>query len=200
MRSALLSPRRVLWVCLIAAVFLFTGVVHAFAQVTRAQETAAVDVVSKWKIINTAIFAIGLGWLIWKYAPAFFNARSADIQKAIRDATGLKMEADLRYSEIDRKMATLAHEVRRMREEAAREMQREHERFRHQAQTEIAHIHHNVVAEIEAFRQQGVQQVRLRTAQLAMQLAERRLRERFRSGEPDDLLRDFIHLVEQGRN
>lgn len=183
-----------------AAVLLFLGTAQSFAQETKAQETAALDIVTRWKILNTAIFIIGLGWLLWKYAPAFFNARSADIQKAIKDATGLKIEADFRYSEIDRKLATLADEIRKMREEAGRELEREHERFRHESQAEIEHIHHNVAAEIEAFRQEGVNQVRQRTAQLSMQLAERQLQERFQSGEPEDLLYDFIHLIEQGKN
>lgn len=183
-----------------AAVLLFLGTAQSFAQETKAQETAALDIVTRWKILNTAIFLIGLGWLLWKYAPAFFNARSADIQKAIKDATGLKIEADFRYSEIDRKLATLADEIRKMREEAGRELEREHERFRHESQAEIEHIHHNVAAEIEAFRQEGVNQVRQRTAQLSMQLAERQLQERFQSGEPEDLLYDFIHLIEQGKN
>lgn len=171
-----------------------------FAQETRAQETAALDVVTKWKIINFLIFAVGLGWLLWKYAPAFFNARSADIQKAIEESTGLKIQADFRHSEIDRKMASLAEEIRRMRHESAREMERDHERFRHETQMEIQHIHNNVSAEIAAFRKQGIEQVRQRTTQLAVQLAERQLQDRFRTGEPEDLLHDFIHLVERGKN
>ncbi len=118
--------RRAFWVCLPIVILLLAGAPHALAQETAAQETAALDVVTRWKIINTALFVIGLGWFLWKYGPAFFNARSADIQKAIKDATGLKLEADFRYSEIDRKMATLADEVRRMREQASRELEREH--------------------------------------------------------------------------
>ena len=192
--------RRLFWFCLIVAALLFAGASHIVAQETAAQETAALDTVTKWKIINALIFAAGLGWFIWKYAPAFFNARSADIQKAIKDATGLKIEADFRYSEIDRKMATLADEIRRLREQSKIEMERDHERFRHETQAQIEHIHHNVSAEIDAFRQEGVQQVRRHTAQLALQSAERRLTQRFESGEPEDLLQDFIHLVERGKN
>jgi F-type H+-transporting ATPase subunit b len=199
-RGVPVSRRSLLRLCMLATLLFLAGVGHAFAQETQANETAALDVVTKWKIINTALFAVGLGWFLWKYAPAFFNARSADIQKAIKDATGLKIEADFRYSEIDRKIATLADEVRKMREEVRREMEREHERFRREAQAQIEHIYHNVAAEMEAFRQEGIRQVRQHTAQLAMQLAERELQERFQSGEPEDLLQDFIHLVEQGKN
>lgn len=200
MEGALGSRRSLLWACLVLGFLLLAGTSPVFAQQTREQETAGLDVVTRWKLINTAIFALGLGWFVWKFAPAFFHARSADIQKAIKDATGLKIEADFRYSEIDRKMATLGDEVKRMRAQAAQELEREHARFRQDAQREIEHIHHNVAAEIEAFREEGIYHLRQHTAQLALRLAERELQERFRSGEPEDLLRDFIHLVEQGKN
>jgi F-type H+-transporting ATPase subunit b len=191
--------RRWPYIISISIVLLILGVPHLLAQETQAQETAALDAVTRWKIINTAIFVAALGYFLWKYAPAFFNARSADIQKAIKDATGLKMEAEFRYSEIDRKMATLAEEVKKMRERAAGEMERQHERFRHETQSEITHIQHNVAAEIEAFRQQGMIQVRQRTAELALEQAEKRLRERSAFAEGDDSVEDFIHLVERGK-
>lgn len=183
----------------IATILLATAL-QLSAQETQAQETAALDTITKWKIANTAIFAILVGWFLWKYAPRFFNARSADIQKAIKDATGLKLEADYRYSEVDRKMASLGEEVNRLREQARREWEREHERLRQEADVEIEHIHHNVTNEIEAFRLEGVQRLRQHTARLSLELAERRLRHRFAEGEPADMLQNFIHLVERGKN
>ncbi len=183
-----------------AALFLSVGVINAHAQETRQQRIAALDVVTRWKIANTLIFAIGLGYLMVKYAPPFFNARSAEIQKAIKDATGLKIEAEFRYSEIDRKMATLAGEVRKLREQSATELEREHRLVQQDTEAEIEHIRHNIQAEIEAFRNEGIQQIRRHTAELALKLAEQRLRDRFTSGEPEDLFQDFVHLVERGKN
>jgi F-type H+-transporting ATPase subunit b len=170
------------------------------AQETAAQETAALDAVTKWKIINTAIFVVLVGWFLWKNAPRFFNARSADIQRAIKEATGLKLDADYRYSEVDRKMATLGEEVKRMRGEAQVEWQRERERLQREADSDINHIHQNVANEIEAFRLEATQTLRKHTARLALELAEQRLRNRFAHGQPDDLFRNFIHLVERGKN
>jgi F-type H+-transporting ATPase subunit b len=171
----------------------------AFLQVTR-EETAILDAVTRWKIINFALFLIGLGYLLWKFAPRFFNARSADIQKAIQDATGLRIEAEFRYSEIDRKMATLPDEIKKMRDRHAAEMQRAHERVLHETELEIAHIHGNVQNEIEALRKEGADQVRRHTAQLALASAERRLRDRFANEDPTPLIDDFIRLVERGKN
>jgi F-type H+-transporting ATPase subunit b len=177
----------------------FLAVSQAFAQETP-QETVILDAVTRWKIINFALFLIGLGYLLWKYAPRFFNARSAEIQKSIQDATGLRMQAELRYSEIDRKMATLAEEIKKMREQQAVEVQRARERVLHETQLEISHIQSNVQNEIEALRHEAANRVRRHTAQLALVSAEQRLRERFAQEDPRPLIDDFIRLVERGKN
>jgi F-type H+-transporting ATPase subunit b len=164
------------------------------------KKTEEDDGMMKWKVINFAIFAVGLGYVIIKNAPTFFNARSADIQKAIKEATGLKMEADLRYSEVDRKMANLAGEVEKIRAEAKVEMQHEHERMLNETKQEIEHIHRNVAAETEGLQQEGALKVRQHTTRLALALAERRLRDRFAGSQGDDLLQDFVNLVDRGKN
>ena len=196
--------RSLLLLSLYAGMLALTGAPHAIAQSTEQvpteKEISEFDRVGKWKILNTAIFVIGLGYFLAKYSPRFFNARSADIQKAIQDATGLKLEADYRYSEIDRKMATLAEEVKKLREQAAVELEREHEKLQQDTQAEIEHIHRNILAEIDALRAEGTRQVKRHTAEMALALAERRLQDRLAAGGPDTLVRDFIHLVERGKN
>jgi F-type H+-transporting ATPase subunit b len=163
----------------------------------QAQDNSAL---MKWKIVNFAIFAGLLGFAIVKTAPAFFNARSADIQKAIKDATGLKLDADLRYSEVDRKMANLAGEVDKIRAEAKVEMQREHDRMIKESEQELERIHKNLAAEIEALRAEGTLQVRRHTTHLALDLAERRLRDRFSAANSEDVVQDFIKLVDRSKN
>lgn len=191
---------RVLIFLLFAGLYLSVGASRIFAQETQQQETAALDSVTKWKILNTAIFIVGMGILIAKYGPAFFNARSADIQKAIKDATGLKIQADFRHSEIDRKMATLAEQVKRMRDEASAAMDRDHEKFRRETEAEVEHIHGNVAAEIDALTKEGARHIRRHTARAALQLAERKLSDRLAGGEPENLIQDFVHLIERGNN
>ncbi|MBV8865598.1 MAG: ATP synthase F0 subunit B [Acidobacteriaceae bacterium] len=185
---------------LYAGLFLVAANVHAIAQESQAQETAELDRIGPWKLINTGIFVALLAWFLSKKGPQFFNARSADIQKAIKDATGLKIEADFRYSDIDKKMASLGAEVDKIREQARLEMEREHNRVRQQTEIELARIYKNASNEIEALRQEASDRVKLHTAQIALGLAERRLQDRFAAGEPDHFLGDFIHLVDRGKN
>jgi F-type H+-transporting ATPase subunit b len=192
--------RRVAWFGCFSMFLLFVVGHLVAAQIPTAQETAAMDAVTRLKIANTLIFAVGLGYLIAKYAPAFFNARSSEIQKAIQDATGLKIEAEFRSSEIDRKMARLGEEVKKLREQYASEMQREHERFQHDTEVEIEHIHRNVGAEIEALRLEASRQLRQHAAQLAIELAERRLQDRAGPDVQNYLVDDFVHLIELAKN
>jgi len=189
------KPRRFL------LLFLFACVSLLAAQEPAAKAEAAPESDNLiWKIANFAIFAGGIGYLIVKFAPSFFNARSEDIQKAIQEATGLKMNADLRYSEIDRKMANLSSEVGKLRAEAQVEMEREHARMIAQTQDEIAYIQRSTVAEIEALRGEGADKLRVHATHQALALAEARLRARFASSDQKDLLNDFVQLVERGKN
>jgi len=153
-----------------------------------------------WSLLNFAIFAVGFGYALVKLGPRFFNARSADIQKAIKDATGLKIEADFRYAEIDKQMANLPGEVERLKAEARINMDRVHERLLRETREEEERIKASMAAEIEAVRGEGIQQVRLTAAQRAFGVAEKRLTERFAAGDPEDMLHDFAELVERGKN
>jgi len=187
-------PRRLLWV------FLLAGVSLALAAETAKPEAAHEEDIMIWKIANFLIFAGGIGFLLYKFAPSFFESRSADIQQAIQEATGLKLTADLRYSEIDRKMANLSGEVGKLRAEAQMEMEREHERMIAQTKEEIVHIQKSTAAEIEALRGEGAERLRVYATHQALALAEARLRDRFAATDQKDLVNEFLTLVERGKN
>ena len=175
----------------------------AGAGLLNAQEPARPEPTGRnfiWEIANFAIFAGGIGYLLVKFGPAFFNARSADIQQAIQEATGLKLNADLRYSEIDRKMANLAGEVGKLRAEAQQEMEREHQRMMAQTKEEIAYIQRSTGAEIDALRAEGADKLRAHATHEALARAEAHLRERFAKSDQHDQLDEFINLVERGKN
>ena len=191
-----MTPRRFLHLITLGALLFLVSPLHA----QQEGEPSGLDAVTRWKWANTLIFAAALGYLIAKTAPRFFNARSFEIQKAIKDATGLKIEAEFRSSEIDRKMATLSEEVNRLKAVSAAEMEREHQRIRRDTEAEIAHIQHHIEAEMNAFRSIGVRQIRQHTANLALDLAERRLGERLSGSNQDALLQDFVHLVDRSNN
>jgi F0F1-type ATP synthase membrane subunit b/b' len=165
---------------------------------SASQELASEDeeaALKRWKVINSGIFFLLVGFALVKFAPKFFQARSLDIQKAIKDATGLKIEADFRYSEIDRRMANLPDEVKRLKAEAAAEMEREHQRLQRDTAEEIQHIKQNVATEVDFLRAEGALQVKQHTAQLALALAERRLQSYFAQNDIQNGVPEFVALV-----
>ena len=87
-----------------------------------------------------------------------------------------------------------------LREDNARALAAVPRTLPRETEEQINRIRTNAQAEIEALRVEASRQVRRHTAQLALSLAERRLRDRFSAGEPQDLLHDFVHLVEQSKN
>jgi len=178
------------------ALLLFGNVRSANAQ--SSQEYSAIDRLTPLRWANWLIFAAGLGYLIYRYGPPFFNARSADIQKAIQEATGLKLQGDFRRSEADKKMATLPAEIEKVRRQNEESLAREHKRVLRETEAEIQHIHANIAAEISALRLEGAQRLRRHTAESAIALAERRLRDRLVS-EPDNFVPDFLQAVERDR-
>jgi F0F1-type ATP synthase membrane subunit b/b' len=176
--------------------------VYAQEETSAAQrEEEQVDRLLVWKWINFGILVTGLGYVIAKTAPGFFNARTSEIQKAIKDATGLKVEADFRASEMDRRMATLSAEVQKLRDAAHLELEREKQRIEEETQTALARIHESTHREIDALRQHAAHAVREQAILLASQLAIARLRERPDQVNQSELVRSFSsHLLEQGRS
>lgn len=174
---------------------LLFGDVHS-ANAQSPQEYSAIDRLTPLRWANWLIFAAGLGYLIYRYGPPFFNARSADIQKAIQEATGLKLQGDFRRSEADKKMATLPAEIEKIRRQNEESLAHEHERVLRETEAEIEHIHANIAAEISALRLEGAQRLRRHTAESAIALAERRLRDRLLS-EHDNFVPDFLQAVER---
>ena len=163
-------------------------------------EAALEDRLAGWKLANFAILAAGLGYLIAKSAPAFFNARSEEIQRAIKEATGLKIDADFRSSEMDRRMSTLSAEVQKIRDEAKAEMDRESARIDEETRTALARIQEHTTREIEALRYQASLSVRDNAIQLATNLAVAQLRDHPERADQDHLIHTFTRDILEGAN
>jgi F0F1-type ATP synthase membrane subunit b/b' len=147
----------------------------------------------KW--FNFAVLAVGLGYLVAKHAPAFFNARTDAIQKAIKDATGLKLDADFRASEIDRKMATLSAEISKLRADAQAEMLAEQQRLTKETGKSLAQIQRHEAQEIASLEHNARLELSRHTAELAVSIAASRLRDRLTPADHAALVGGFAGQV-----
>ena len=163
-----------------------------------AMEEAETERLAGWKWVNFAILAAGLGYVIAKNGPAFFNARSEQIQKAIREATGLKIKADFRFSEMDKRMAGLAAEVHKLRDEAKAAMERETRRFDNETRAALDRIHDHTTREIESLSHQASLAVREHAVRLASDLALSYLKDNPQAINQDGLVHEFAQDVLKG--
>jgi F0F1-type ATP synthase membrane subunit b/b' len=148
-----------------------------------------------WKWIDFALLIGGIGYWAYRKGPAFFNARTEEIQRAIKDATGLKVQAEFRSSEVDRKMATLGAEIQRLREAAKAEMQKESLRIDEETRLAMERIYDHTAREIDSLRRLAQLTLRQHAVQLAVDLSAGRLRDHVDAADRDRLIQLFANAL-----
>jgi F-type H+-transporting ATPase subunit b len=145
-----------------------------------------------WKWANFGLLAAALGFLIGKHAPGFFRSRTGDIQKGIAEATRLKEEADARLAEVQLQLKNLEAQIADLRRSAAQEMAVEAERIRQETLDQAAKIQALSEHEIAAAVKSARSQLKAYSAELALELAERKIRERISPSDDARLVGDFV--------
>lgn len=151
-----------------------------------------------WKWANFAVLAGLIGFAIARKGGAFFRGRTEEIRKDIQEAARRKQQAEVRAAEIDRRMAELAAEIGALRADARREMAAEAERARQQSARMLAKIEAGAAQEIAALAKQARRALRERSARLALELAERRIRGRLGVAEDSALIAAFVDQIGGG--
>lgn len=149
-----------------------------------------------WKWANFAILAGILGWMIAKGAPAFFRNRTEQIQRGIAEAAKIKQEADARAAKMELRMASLQNEVEEIRAEAKSNIAAEADRIRKDTEHQMARIKVQSEREIESFIKHAEQELRAFSAQLAIELAEQRIRARIDSRSQNTLFDGFVRQLD----
>jgi F-type H+-transporting ATPase subunit b len=150
-----------------------------------------------WKWANFAILAAGLGYLCVKQVGPFYAARSAEIRKGIEEARKLRAEADARAAAMDSKLAALTAEVEKMRQAAKEEAAQEDSRISQETERELAKIAANADHDIASALKSAQIELKRYSAQLAIDLAGRKVRERMTPADQDTLVGNFV--AELGR-
>jgi F0F1-type ATP synthase membrane subunit b/b' len=133
----------------------------------------------------------GLGYLAAKKGPGFFNARSEDIRKAIEDATGLKVQAEFRASDADRRMGELSGQIAQLREAAKADMEKEAARIEAETAAALSRIQEQTARDIQSMHHQAELAVREHAVRIAFDLALVHLRENPKQINQDELVDAF---------
>jgi F-type H+-transporting ATPase subunit b len=147
---------------------------------------------SAWKWANFVVLAAGIGYLIGKNAGPMFSARSRQIRKDIVEAEAAREEAEARAAEVDRRLANLEAEIAALRGEASREAEAETRRLEQHTAAEIGKIQAHSEQEIAAAAKAARMELRRYSAELAIELAERKIRDRMTPEAQDTLVRSFV--------
>jgi F-type H+-transporting ATPase subunit b len=147
-----------------------------FGQAVAAAGAGAHDHTLLWKWVNFAILAGILGYMISRRAGAFFGGRTQEIQQGIREASRLRQEAEARAADIDRRLAALPAEIEQLRRAAQEEIAAEGERLRRETEAALAKIREQGQQEIAAIASAARQELKAYSAELAVKLAEEKLR------------------------
>ncbi|HEY1756632.1 MAG TPA: ATP synthase F0 subunit B [Bryobacteraceae bacterium] len=169
--------------------FLLASVI-CFAQEAPGAESSEPGMI--WKVVNFAILAAFLGYLLVKNLPPFFISRTASIQKEITEAQKLKKESEERAAAILKRVSTLAADIEAFRVQAHSEMEREGQRIRDEAVIHIQKLNTQAQSEIESAGKTARRELRAYAADLALDLAGQRIRTRLDAGTEAGLVDRFV--------
>jgi F-type H+-transporting ATPase subunit b len=145
-----------------------------------------------WKTANFIILAAALGYGISKVGGAFFRSRSEEIRNGIAEATKLRQEAEARVAEMDRRMENLGTEIESLREGAKQEMVAEQQRMRAETEQLLTRMQANAEREIASAAKHARKQLRAYSAELALDLARRKIRDRMTPAAAGALVDSFV--------
>jgi len=146
-----------------------------------------------WEWVNFLLLAGGLGYVAAKSLPAMFAARSAAILQGLTDAEKVRKDAELRAADAGRRLDGLQAEIAALREDSMRESAAEAERVKQHTAAEIVKIQTHSEREIAAAGKAARMELKRYAASLAVDLAEKRIRERMTPAAEDGLVRGFVH-------
>jgi len=159
---------------------------------TEAHEKKEEGSLEIWKWVNFLLLAGGLGYMIGKNAGPFFASRSASIRKDMEDSLQRRQEAEARAAEVDRRLASLESQISTLRAESDRELKTGAERTSRQTAEDIAKIQAHASQEISSAGKQARSELKRYSAELAMGLAEQKVRARMTPGTQDALVDSFV--------
>jgi F-type H+-transporting ATPase subunit b len=168
------------------------GLALVFAVSAFAQETEPGDPWLGWKWANFAILVVALGYLIRKHAPAYFAKQSTEIRQGIAEATQTKQDAEARAAAIDRRLANLESEIAKLRSEAHEEISAEGGRISRETMHRLQKIQSQGEQEITMMSRAGRDELKKYAAELALNLAQQRIRSRMTKDSEDGLVDAFL--------
>jgi F-type H+-transporting ATPase subunit b len=183
------------------AVILISAALVLFAPAIAAPQEGPTVVwgldIETWQILNFLVLAGLIAFFAVKSAGKFFQSRTAEIRRGLEEAARLKKDAEARYAEMEQRLANLGVEVEKLRQHARQESSAEAERIRQEMERDMQRIQAQSEQEIAAVVKAARHHLREYSADLAVSLAEKRIRERLTPDAEGVLLEGMLKDLEQ---
>lgn len=145
-----------------------------------------------YKVINFAILAGALTYLLRKPLSGFFAQRTAEIQASLEKGRKALEESGARLKQVEEKMNGLEAAIAALRAEAEQEEEAELNRLREAARAEAERIVANAQDEIEGAGRVARLELKRYAAEQAIRLAEEHLRQHLDKKQRTSLANRFL--------
>lgn len=129
-----------------------------------------------WAWANFLMLAGILGYMIAKKGGPWFAERSESIRRGIAEAEKIRAQAEASAAEVSRRLAGLQTEIEKLRTLAREEQAAEAGRIREQIASDLARMQQHTAREIESAGKAARVELKRYAAQLAIDLAEQKIR------------------------
>ncbi len=152
-----------------------------------------------WRVVNFAILAGGLGYLIKKNAGPLFAARGRAIESEIAEARALVEQSEARARTMEERFSGLGREIEQLRSGAKAEIAAEHARLEREAEQAVRKISALAEREIAAVTKAARLELKSHAAALAVDLAGRKIAGRITPSTQRALVERFVRNLEPQR-
>ena len=165
---------------------------HGAEHGKEAEESFAEKHELELKWANFLLLAGLLGYMIGKNAGPFFAARSAGIRKDMDESLRQRQQAEATVADVTRRLASLEQDIAALRSQSENEAKAETARMAQQTSAEIAKIQAHAEQEIASAGKAARTSLKKYSAELAMGLAEQKVRARMTPATEDALVQGFV--------
>ena len=148
------------------------------------------------KTVNFIVLFGGLFYFLFKPVRNFLMKRVEDIKHSLKEAEDSKKEAKQKLQEVESRLAGLKNELERIKREGKEEGAKEAERIHQLTRQDVEKIKYFTKQEIEMLVNAGIQHLKEYTAELAISLAEEKIKKRMSSQDQSLLIDKSCEKVE----
>jgi len=171
---------------------------HAAAEHAEGEavEPSLMEEIFHW--INFLLLVGGLGYLVKKLLIPFLEERGKLIRQDMDRSAKALADADQRLATVEEKLKSMEEEMASLRQAAFRESAAERERIEQSARSDASKILSTAEQEIEAAVKAARQELKLYCSELALGMAENKLRDSLTPSSDERILRAFVKELAAG--